>query len=167
MLLISTYDLGRSPFGLASPAAWLAREGVAVRCLDLGVESLDRDAVRDADLIGFFLPMHTATRLAARVIPEVRALAPRAHLCAYGLYASPNAEYLRSLFPGIHILECAQNLGITGGRNRGLREAVSGGEDHTIAEKPLAARLINPKELATLRQSLLFGESFGPRLHAG
>jgi len=96
-LLISTYDLGRSPFGLASPAAWLAREGVAVRCLDLGVESLDRDAVRDADLIGFFLPMHTATRLAARVIPEVRALAPRAHLCAYGLYASPNAEYLRSL----------------------------------------------------------------------
>ena len=29
-----------------------------------------------------------------------------------------SAEYLRSLFPGIHILECAKNLGITGGRNR-------------------------------------------------
>ena len=27
-LLISTYDLGRQPFGLASPAAWLRRAGV-------------------------------------------------------------------------------------------------------------------------------------------
>ena len=27
-LLISTYDLGRQPFGLASPAAWLRRAGL-------------------------------------------------------------------------------------------------------------------------------------------
>ena len=40
-LLLSTYDLGRQPFGLASPAAWLHEEGWAVTCQDLAVESLD------------------------------------------------------------------------------------------------------------------------------
>ena len=34
-LLISTYDLGHQPFGLASPAAWLRRVGLEVRCVDL------------------------------------------------------------------------------------------------------------------------------------
>ena len=28
--LISTYELGRQPFGLASPAAWLERAGLDV-----------------------------------------------------------------------------------------------------------------------------------------
>ena len=41
VVLISTYDLGRQPFGLASPAAWLARRGDRVRCLDLAVEPLE------------------------------------------------------------------------------------------------------------------------------
>ena len=45
-LLISTYDLGRQPFGLASPAAWLRRAGVAVTCLDLSREPLREGAVR-------------------------------------------------------------------------------------------------------------------------
>ena len=35
--LISTYDVGRQPFGLASPAAWLRRDGHRVECLDLAV----------------------------------------------------------------------------------------------------------------------------------
>ena len=35
VLLISTYELGRQPFGLASPAAWLRAEGDVVFCLDL------------------------------------------------------------------------------------------------------------------------------------
>jgi hypothetical protein len=68
VLLISTYELGHQPFGLASPAAWIAESGHLVTCADLGVESLDADAVRRAGLIGFYLPMHTATRLAAKVI---------------------------------------------------------------------------------------------------
>ncbi len=96
-LLISTYDLGRQPFGLASPAAWLEREGVAVRCLDLAREPLDPAAVLAADLIAFYLPMHTATRLARHIIPRVRALRPDAHLCAYGLYAPMNEAWLRRL----------------------------------------------------------------------
>jgi tRNA A37 methylthiotransferase MiaB len=96
-LLVSTYELGHQPFGLASPAAWLRREGVDVRCTDLSKEKLDEEAVTSADLIAFHLPMHTATRLAAPVIRKARTLNPTARLCAYGLYAPLNDEWLRSL----------------------------------------------------------------------
>jgi radical SAM superfamily enzyme YgiQ (UPF0313 family) len=94
-LLISTYELGRQPFGIASPAAWLKRAGVEVLVADLSRTRLDADAVRGADLVALFLPMHTATRLALPVIDRVRALNPSTHICAYGLYASPNGELLR------------------------------------------------------------------------
>ena len=94
-LLISTYDLGRQPFGLASPAAWLRRAGIDVTCADLSKEKLDAAAVRDAEAIAFFLPMHTATRLALPAIDAVRAANPRARLIAYGLYAPLNEALLR------------------------------------------------------------------------
>jgi len=96
-LLISTYELGRQPFGLASPAAWLRRAGASVSCLDLSREPLRDGPVRSADFIAFFLPMHTATRLAVDVLPEIRRLNPRAHLCFYGLYAAVNGGFLRKL----------------------------------------------------------------------
>jgi radical SAM superfamily enzyme YgiQ (UPF0313 family) len=96
VLLISTYDMGRQPFGLASPAAWLREAGVEVRCADVAKERLPDDAVRAADLVAFFLPMHTATRLALPVIDRVRALHPAARLAAYGLYAPLNAALLRA-----------------------------------------------------------------------
>lgn len=95
VLLISTYDLGRQPFGLASPAAWLREAGVQVTCADLSRDKLPEDAVREADLVAFFLPMHTATRLAIAVIDRVRALNGSAALCAYGLYAPLNGPLLR------------------------------------------------------------------------
>jgi radical SAM superfamily enzyme YgiQ (UPF0313 family) len=97
VLLISTYELGRQPFGLASPAAWLARAGASVVSADLSRQPLPEDAVRGADLIAFYVPMHTATRLAVQVLPKVRSLNPHAHLCFYGLYASINATHLRRL----------------------------------------------------------------------
>ena len=97
IVLISTYELGRQPFGLASPASWLRKRGHHVVCLDLTRQSLDEYAVPAADLIALYLPMHTATRLAAQLIPSLRERNPRAHLCCYGLYAPMNAEYLRSL----------------------------------------------------------------------
>jgi radical SAM superfamily enzyme YgiQ (UPF0313 family) len=100
ILLISTYELGRQPFGLASPAAWLQRAGFDVRCLDLAVESLDETAVCQADLIAFYLPMHMATRMAATLLPRIRQLNPQAHLACYGLYAAANADYLRRLGAG-------------------------------------------------------------------
>ena len=46
VLLISTYELGRQPFGLASPAAWIRQTGVDVECLDLALQNLDENAVR-------------------------------------------------------------------------------------------------------------------------
>jgi radical SAM superfamily enzyme YgiQ (UPF0313 family) len=94
-LLISTYDLGRQPFGLASPAAWLQRAGIAVCMRDLSREALDEDQVRDATLIAFYLPMHTATRLAVPVIRRVRSLNPSATVAAYGLYAPLSESLLR------------------------------------------------------------------------
>lgn len=97
ILLISTYELGRQPFGLASPAAWLRHAGAEVSCLDLARQPVDEEAVRTADAVAFFLPMHTATRLAIPVIQRTREINPAAHLCAYGLYAPVNADLLRKL----------------------------------------------------------------------
>ena len=51
VVLISTYDLGRQPFGLASPAAWLREAGFGVTCLDLAVNRLNEEAVSEAALI--------------------------------------------------------------------------------------------------------------------
>ena len=100
VLLVSTYELGRQPFGLASPAAWLAERGHDVACADLCVEALDANLVREAGLIAVYLPMHTATRLAIKVIERVRELNPEAKLCCYGLYAPLNEGYLRKLGVG-------------------------------------------------------------------
>lgn len=96
-LLISTYELGHQPFGLASPAAWLRRAGAEVVCNDTSVQPLDRAAATRAALIGLYVPMHTATRLAAELLPELRALNPRATIVCYGLYAPLNADHLRGL----------------------------------------------------------------------
>jgi len=96
VLLVSTYDLGRQPFGLASPAAWLRREGISVDCVDTSREPLSDDTIGRATIVAFFLPMHTATRLAAPLIDRVRAMNASAQLVAYGLYAPLNAAWLRS-----------------------------------------------------------------------
>jgi radical SAM superfamily enzyme YgiQ (UPF0313 family) len=90
--LISTYELGRQPFGLASPAAWLRKRGHAVTSQDLSRQPLDEQAIREAGLIAFYVPMHTATRLTLGLLEPIRRLNPAAHLCAYGLYASLSAD---------------------------------------------------------------------------
>ena len=100
VVLISTYELGHQPFGLASPAAWLREAGAQVTCLDLAVERLDEAAIAAADLVAFYVPMHTATRLAASFVERVKRINPNAHLCFYGLYAPVNEEYLRGLGAG-------------------------------------------------------------------
>jgi radical SAM superfamily enzyme YgiQ (UPF0313 family) len=97
IVLISTYELGRQPFGLVSPAAWLRKRGHDVTCFDLTRQSLNPDVVAAAELIAVYLPMHTATRLAAQLIPGLRRQNPHASLCCYGLYAPMNIELLRSL----------------------------------------------------------------------
>src|SRR5215831_10802712 len=96
-LLISTYEMGRQPFGLASPAAWLKAAAWAVVCVDAATQRLDEATVASADVVAFYLPMHTATRLAAPLIRTVRQWNPSCRVCAYGLYARINEEWLRSL----------------------------------------------------------------------
>jgi radical SAM superfamily enzyme YgiQ (UPF0313 family) len=95
VLLISTYDLGRQPLGLASPAAWLRGAGAEVDCVDTSREELRDEQIRAADVVAFYLPMHTATRLAGPVVDRVRAVQPSARLAAYGLYAPLNDVWLR------------------------------------------------------------------------
>ena len=89
------YDLGRQPFGLASPASWLVRAGVDVVARDLSREKLDDEEVQRASVVAFYLPMHTATRLALPVIDRVRQLNPAARVAAYGLYAPLSEAVLR------------------------------------------------------------------------
>jgi len=93
-LLISTYDLGRQPLGLASPAARLRQAGVDVDCVDTSRQPLEDDQIARAVLIAFYLPMHTATRLAGPLIDRVRELNPSATVAAYGLYAPLNRQWL-------------------------------------------------------------------------
>jgi radical SAM superfamily enzyme YgiQ (UPF0313 family) len=95
-LLLSCYELGRQPLGLALPLAYLSNAGLEARGIDLAVEPLDEEAVRSADFIGISVPMHTALRIALDLLPRLRALNPRAHLSLYGLYATLNAELLLS-----------------------------------------------------------------------
>lgn len=87
VVLINPYDLGRQPFALAEPAAWLKRDGFAVTCLDLSLQKLDPETVKDAGLVAFYVGMHTATGIAVAALPRIRRLAPQAHVCVYGLYA--------------------------------------------------------------------------------
>src|SRR6185503_3855568 len=87
--------MGRQPFGLASPAAWLREAAVDVTCVDLTREKLGREQIELAEVVAFFLPMHTATRLALPVIDRVGAENARARLIAYGLYAPLNEALLR------------------------------------------------------------------------
>ena len=125
VLLLSAYESGHQPFGLASPAAWLREDGFYVGVLDLSQTPLDEPAVRDASLIAIYLPMHTATRIALRVLARAQALNPAAHLCAYGLYAPLNAEMLRrsgvaTILGGefeAGLLALAQRLRASGGGN--------------------------------------------------
>jgi radical SAM superfamily enzyme YgiQ (UPF0313 family) len=95
-LLLSCYELGHQPLGLALPLAFFEKAGLSARGIDLSVEPLDEEAVRSADFIGVSVPMHTALRIALDLLPRLRALNPGAHIAFYGLYATLNSELLLS-----------------------------------------------------------------------
>ncbi len=97
VVLVSPYELGRQPFNLAQPAAWFGRAGIAVACVDLSQQQLDPATFADAEYVAIYLGMHTATRIAAAALPKIRALAPRARIAAFGLYAPVNAAWLKGL----------------------------------------------------------------------
>jgi radical SAM superfamily enzyme YgiQ (UPF0313 family) len=97
IVLVSTYELGHQPFGLASPKAWLVRAGHEVTSIDLAKTPLAETLIRQAEAVAFSLPMHTATRLAVPVIERMKRINPAVRIACYGLYAPLNAELLRSL----------------------------------------------------------------------
>ncbi len=95
--LISPYELGRQPFGLAEPATLLQRAGHQVRCCDLSIQKLDSGIDAQTEVVAIYIAMHTATRIAVEALPKIRQLAPRAQLCVYGLYAPMNVALFRAL----------------------------------------------------------------------
>ncbi|ORU89624.1 MAG: hypothetical protein A6F71_01300 [Cycloclasticus sp. symbiont of Poecilosclerida sp. M] len=94
VLLINPYELGRQPFALAQATAWLNEADFDVESLDLSIQKLNADSLQQANLIGIYLGMHTATRIALRALPKIKECAPNAHVFAFGLYAPLNKEIL-------------------------------------------------------------------------
>jgi radical SAM superfamily enzyme YgiQ (UPF0313 family) len=94
LLLVSSYELGRQPVHLASPAAALAGAGIEVRVVDLAVEEWDSSLLDLVDAVAFSVPMHTAMRLAGAVAREVRKERPHLPIAFYGLYAAVGQDHL-------------------------------------------------------------------------
>src|SRR5512145_295644 len=94
ILLVSTYELGHAPHGVALPAAHLEGAGYRPAALDLAVEPLDEARIRRARLVLVSVPMHTALRLGLAAAARIRALAPDAVLGFHGLYAPLSAGVL-------------------------------------------------------------------------
>jgi radical SAM superfamily enzyme YgiQ (UPF0313 family) len=97
VVLVSTYELGHQPIGLASPLGFLAQAAYPATGLDLSIEPLDAASearLARARFVGISVPMHTALRLALTVLARVRASNPAVHVCVYGLYAPLNRALL-------------------------------------------------------------------------
>ena len=94
VLLISCYELGHQPLGVALPLGFLERAGFKPAVMDIAVENFDGQRVTQARFIAISVPMHTALRLGVRVAARIRELNPSCHICFYGLYAALNSEYL-------------------------------------------------------------------------
>ena len=92
ILLVSTYELGHQPLGVAGPAGMLQARGHEVRCLDLSVEEWDGALANWADRVAISVPMHTAARLARSIAPKFEV-----PVAAYGLYAAMCAEVATAL----------------------------------------------------------------------
>lgn len=94
ILLVSCYELGHQPAGIAFAAGFLHRAGYHAAAMDVSVEGFDTEKIKRARFVGISVPMHTALRLGARVAQEIRRLNPACHICFYGMYASLNSDYL-------------------------------------------------------------------------
>ncbi len=126
VLLISTYELGHQPLGLAAAAAALRAGGHDVRTLDVAVEPLSAAAIRDVDLVAISVPMHTAARIGLQVAEAIREARLAVRIICYGLYASPLAEQL-----------ARRNIEVIGGEyEAGLVEAA----DQTARRRTAAIR---------------------------
>ena len=96
VLLISCYELGHQPIGVAMPIGFLKKAGFRADVNDIAVEDFDEEKATRARFVGISVPMHTALRLGVRVINRLRELNPTCHICCYGLYAALNSDFLLS-----------------------------------------------------------------------
>jgi radical SAM superfamily enzyme YgiQ (UPF0313 family) len=94
VLLISCYELGHQPHGLASPLAFLEQAGYRPSAIDIAVQRFDAEQAGRARFVGISVPMHTALRLGVRTAERVREVNRTCHITFYGLYAHLNAPYL-------------------------------------------------------------------------
>ncbi len=94
ILLISCYELGHQPMGLALSMGVLRQAGYAPDAIDLALDGLDTDQVARARFVGISVPMHTALRIGARAAVRVRAINPACHIGFLGLYAGLNGDFL-------------------------------------------------------------------------
>ncbi|HEY9233257.1 MAG TPA: CUAEP/CCAEP-tail radical SAM protein [Blastocatellia bacterium] len=94
VLLVSCYELGHQPAGLAVPLGFLRRAGLSAEAIDISVQGFDEARARAARFVGVSVPMHTALRLGVRIAEQVRRINPDCHICFYGIYATLNADYL-------------------------------------------------------------------------
>jgi radical SAM superfamily enzyme YgiQ (UPF0313 family) len=111
ILLVSTYELGHAPHGLALPKAFLERAGFAPAALDLAVDRLEPGHLAAARLVLLSVPMHTALRLGLAAARRIRALRPGAALAFHGLYATLHQDLLRREGAvAVYGAECEQDL---------------------------------------------------------
>lgn len=94
ILLLSCYELGHQPLGVAWPLGFLEAAGYRPAAQDLAVEKLDPEQVQRAKVIGVCVPMHTALRLGVRAATRIREMNPAARIVFFGMYASLNARVL-------------------------------------------------------------------------
>ena len=94
ILLVSTYELGHVPHGVALARAFLERAGFSPASLDLSIERWDPARIGLARLVLVSVPMHTALRLGLAFAERLRAERPDALLGFHGLYAPLNADLL-------------------------------------------------------------------------
>ena len=96
VLLVSCYELGHQPLGLAWPKAFLERAGFTPHAVDLALAPLPEAQVRSARVAAIAVPMHTALRLGVRAAERIRRINPDCRIVFHGLYALLNADYLRT-----------------------------------------------------------------------
>jgi radical SAM superfamily enzyme YgiQ (UPF0313 family) len=87
VLVLSTYELGHQPLGLAAAGGVLETAGHDTRAADLAIEPLSDDDLDWAEAVVISVPMHTATRLALAVVERIRPQRPDLPVAFVGLYA--------------------------------------------------------------------------------
>ena len=87
VLMLSTYELGHQPLGIAVPAAALEMAGHDTLGCDLSISGLPPHALAWADAAAISVPMHTATQLGLAAVASIRRSRPALPVAWRGLYA--------------------------------------------------------------------------------